>query len=933
MSQNNTCFDELIKEDLKVFREFDVSSFVRNAKFDLTNKVLMPINSLTLNKYIEILQSSINDLNNLQFDSKSIGARLQDIRNSIALDKLSGMIPDMKTQQISDIRPAYIKELTEKIGQIIDKIVKGEQSKKEIDTFTVEDIASKMKKMVVKVSDKSLYNFTAKNFYHIKRESLPVSKDTINTYALPFCDLYATYRKNVTVEATTLLTAIIDTKNTFDIYTNVLNKMLTDEQDTEKIQLLYYFVYNAMHAVLTTISFTTTMMVKKIQWFIENAHVCEDIVNKYDEFIETEYTTESVFERNMVSQDVHTTAVKLMDGKIDTFEVLSEDVMNYHKSMVSNQLNSDIIGDDMHSSFDYTVDDHDYDHTAYENACKAFIAITNSLEIVAANSDDVLLIFDDIIEKSGLGHSLLDQFKPEIEMTKDISQYTSVVDIAVPGSKNDIYFIMLKELKDFPANMEQFAKIVQDTKTILMSIKTRFEGNDIGSTFQNSAAAVELRTYMETMSTEFDTLVELFTENFLDRLRGIAENLEKLSVIQNDNRINNGEEIEATESFSESIMDTYIAEFEAATDEIFKSLVLEYNKEKEFAERGVHLILEAEQPAQENNNTQEGGDGKPKVVDNAEAKNSIGNNTSNVTGQHDPDKTSAKFGNILEVIKKFIDGIVESISSWIGKDIDKKWFEEVITVNGEQITRRAYLEARCNKGNGFNSVQVQCPEFERLMPHKNLTSNYEKLLSNAGRISLDSIKNEADARIKVYGTLGIKVTDATNKDQVGNELINWCKHGNVTAPENKTYSNSDVKNCVQEALAFCDYYFNQFGKDFKAVGSKVDSALSPLQSAVMKESAMDISIDNLVEMYMKEAEETVQNQNNQEQANTNNAEATNTDKLKWISIAVQIYARAVSISAKQRKNSYMSILKGLCNQPAAETAKEENKEEKPEEKK
>ena len=928
------CYDELIKGELELFRENDLSSFVRNANFNLTNKILMPINTITLEKYLTALQSTIGHLEAFSFNAPVVTARLNELKNTAVLDSIKCVVPEFSYKEVGELKPVYIRELIEMIGKVIDSILKDDNAyennkiRKIAEQFASTEVTAKVKRQVT-TTNKEYYNYTAKNIYSIKRGTVVVDESVINTQFLPFCDTYEKEYNKTMVQLNALKTAIMDVDASLKRYIDVLNNVLKDDTvNTRNVEVLYYYVYNAVNTLINVVSFSTTMAIKKADWLLENARTCMEIVDKYGEYVvarESAYVTESAFERNNVSTDPHIIAANMMNGKVDVYQSLSNDIIDYHKAMSTNELSADIINDDFHSSFDYKVDEYDYEHTVYDNACKVYIEITNSLEIIAANSDDVLLIFDDIIQKAGLGSSLLDKYKTEVSLAKEIPQYTSAVNVAIDGVNNDNYFIMLKEVKDFPGNMNQFSNIVKDTKTVLMNIKARFEGNDIGDTFKNSAAAVELRTYIDTLAEEYDTLVELFAANFLERLRAISVNLEKLAVIQDDKKILKGEEINyESESFAEALMDSYIALFEAETDDIFRQLVFEYQVEKEYAERGVRLVLEdGEQPATKPATEEPAKADKPTVKDNNEAKNTVGNNTQTVTGKHDPDKTSAKFGNIVEVIRKFITGMIESLSAWITKDADKKWFEQNITVNGETMTRRAYLEARCNKSNGFNSVQVACPEFERLYPHKNLVSNFDKIISSAGQINFDQIKTEVDARKKVYDSIGIKLSNYEDKDTIGSEIINFCKHGNVGAPENKTYANSDVKNCVMEGLTYCDYYYGSFAKEMTNVSGKIDNALAPLQGKVVTES---VCMDDFVEMYLREAEEAAANQT----ATTQNTEVKNDDKMKWISTAIQIFARAVTISAKQRKVAYMSILKGLCNQPSAEAPAEP--ENKPEEK-
>ena len=81
----------------------------------------------------------------------------------------------------------------------------------------------------------------------------------------------------------------------------------------------------------------------------------------------------------------------------------------------------------------------------------------------AKNSDDYLMVFDDLKNKSGFVVPLPERFKTEIDRIKEVSNYgLTNISIGSGGEKTDIYFKILSEIIDYPKNMERIAKTVCD---------------------------------------------------------------------------------------------------------------------------------------------------------------------------------------------------------------------------------------------------------------------------------------------------------------------------------------------------------------------------------------------------------------------------------------------------------------------------------------
>ena len=114
--------EDFVLDDLKVFREFDISHFISNAKTAISGKAEIVKLDSKFDYYTSTLERAINTFQNIVVDSEKVRKCLSEITD---IDSFKLMMNDINSVDVISIRPQYIGQYTTLVGEAIDKVLKG----------------------------------------------------------------------------------------------------------------------------------------------------------------------------------------------------------------------------------------------------------------------------------------------------------------------------------------------------------------------------------------------------------------------------------------------------------------------------------------------------------------------------------------------------------------------------------------------------------------------------------------------------------------------------------------------------------------------------------------------------------------------------------------------------------------------------------------
>ena len=510
---------------------------------------------------------------------------------------------------------------------------------------------------------------------------------------------------------------------------------------------------------------------------------------------------ESAFDRGIVSSDSKAVGEALLRGDIDAFQELSNDIYEYNSSLIAsspfhgtNHLN----GDKLFSSVDFETDQKDINDKAYKDTLEMIGVISQGLDVIAKNSDDYLLVFDDILEKSGFSMRLEDRFSGTLSSLDDIREYQSAVvfsDECRPDM--NIYFKILKEVREYPERMGEIADQISECKTKMNILSERFSKN-INQEFQNTVTIQELKNFFENLNEEFTNLVIKVGGKFMLRLKNMAIILEQMNKARSKDLDNNYMKLESEELRRMTYL-SLVEEAESTTDLIFESMLSAYLVEKKKQQTGIQYIIEAE------------------------------------------DDQSGKG-------KKLVDGIKNKINTWFDKVINKiQQISDGVNAKRDQNYFARHKNDLLNRN--YTNVATKTPiiEYEKLMPFANITSDIKSLVSktspaNLSPQRLQSITDQESAARILFGNR--PPIDVWKAEKISDAITKFYKSGNY--PENPVeLKNNDVKAMVEDAVNYCEPFYQSFLPQIRTNIERIKTNMETAMGNLVQESVIDSVFDSL----------------------------------------------------------------------------------------
>ena len=802
MLQNFEIEQDFILSDLQYMREFDMSNFVANANTSLgrftENATEMAVD-LKFNSYISYIDRSLNVLNQTKLvsDPKVLSMKFA----NIDFDSINyTMKPLDNTQYI--IRPKYLTQFVDNIGLTLQRLLKNgmvSDLDDELDHYVSSDIMVRVRRQMV--SSSLPVDANLKDLADLSSDTeITVSNKYYNREILPFLDRYVKNIKEIVyTDADAVKTTIAKAQESLSTYIEVIIEYQKRLGDDVKTQLkLNKVVYNTYRCCLEATAFLAFSMIRKINVFVENTISINMLCNK---IISDSPEMESAFDRGIVSSDSKAVGEALLRGDIDAFQELSNDIYEYNSSLIAsspfhgtNHLN----GDKLFSSVDFETDQKDINDKAYKDTLEMIGVISQGLDVIAKNSDDYLLVFDDILEKSGFSMRLEDRFSGTLSSLDDIREYQSAVAFSDECRPDmNIYFKILKEVREYPERMGEIADQISECKTKMNILSERFSKN-INQEFQNTVTIQELKNFFENLNEEFTNLVIKVGGKFMLRLKNMAIILEQMNKARSKDLDNNYMKLES-EDLRRMTYLSLVEEAESTTDLIFESMLSAYLVEKKKQQTGIQYIIEAE------------------------------------------DDQSGKG-------KKLVDGIKNKINTWFDKVINKiQQISDGVNAKRDQNYFAKHKNDLLNRN--YTNVTTKTPiiEYEKLMPFANITSDIKSLVSktspaNLSPQRLQSITDQESAARILFGNR--PPIDVWKAEKISDAITKFYKSGNY--PENPVeLKNNDVKAMVEDAVNYCEPFYQSFLPQIRTNIERIKTNMETAIGNLVQESVIDSVFDSL----------------------------------------------------------------------------------------
>lgn len=869
---------EYVMGDTQLFNEYDVSHFISNAKSAITNKVEAVNMNMKFDYYTSMLGKAIQSFSTIKLDKETIKDFLMKFESLSKLDNNNIMVRDITFYDIATFKPQYLTQFTSMVQIAIDRAMTGNITNEEIIRYISGEIPEKIQRQIVKTT--LPYGVTSKDLIKIdSTKYVKADTDFVKGKLIPFVIKYDQTKNEALAEANSVMNAIKEAEDTVKAMIISIEKIkATGNINQQNIQLLNQISYNAIRGMIEVISYVSYMMVRKLNTISNNIiasnQLYVDITNLYNDI-----TIESAFDTNIFPTDTKSLTEGLMNGRVDAFVSLAKKIYEFNTSLSDPE---NVESNPSNDSINQEVDQHDYDNTVYENIIKTFMEISVGLDVLSVEGDEYLLIYDDIIQKSGFGVILEERFQNEIADIKHVQ------DEAVNIVR------LLSELKTFDSNMNAVSSVIMETYKKLKYLQQRYENNTNGE-YRDFETVNELKNFLFSLEEQYTSFVEKVAQAFYDRIKNIGiaiseikEHNEQIEKIENQSITPSLDFTESFVDYNDFVFNCIVESYEDECKNYFNNLQRSYFAEKELALRGVDIIFEADDTSANtaSNNTTQPAQNSTKVT--------VQDNSQEVK-QSGSGSTSSVVSKVSEFIRKTVDRFLE----FIGKSSTKnaKWLSE----NKNELMNRSY-----------NNVTVNILPYKNIAPTQ-ILGDIAKLQTNIKTITPQTLQGVTNkdilyAKLFPFITGGIKEANGSLSEQ----FLKYYKvgTGNLQVVQ---VSNGELKTEITSVMIpFCEEYLSTFkdtlDKNLSDLGKAFDDTVAKFNTTTTTES---VSI-------FTEAD----TQNSNTQGNMK-------EKTTWMNEAVRYFCGSILNAVRDRNSDYLKVLSSLVPKTPAKPA--EPKEQKPEE--
>lgn len=881
---------EYLLGEAKLFREFDSSHFISNAKTAVTNKIQTVNLDMKFDYYTSMLEKAISSFNTINIDKTMVNEFISNVNKIKNLSNYNLTVCEVPSIVDGHFKPQYIQQYINIVGNIIEKTIKNEADSSELLPFISGDYKDKVIRQVIKTN----IPYCTDTRTLIKKSNcldVPVDNNYVNNKVIPFITKFDTIKSNTLIEANGLLEAIRETELTVKGMISVVNKYLESGNiDMATANNLKQVSYNSIRSIIEIVSFIAFLMVRQLNNIGTQIVSFEELYVDICNIISASGNVTEAFTDTVIATDSNSLADDLIKGNSDAYTTIANNIYEFHSGMPQAELISNL---------DF---DNSYDKSVYDEVNKAYIVISKGLDIIAASvSDNFLMVFDDIIEKSGFSVRLQDRFRNVINMTTDVSKYTSTVNISTPDNFDyNIYGSMIHEVKDFGANMDTIARNILDVKTKIDMLTKRFESN-VNGEFSDSEAVNELKIFMKDLNEQLEVLTNEIATGFMKRLKTIGETLTEVESLGKTPETTTDVTPVASDNcidYAEEAFKDELRLYDEETENVFKSLEMSYYAEKARVLRGVNVIFEADntQPNSGTNvtsNNVAATTNTSSQANNTQVSNSANNNNStkpivtdnsgNNANNQGSKSTTVNTSGMVQSINKWIEDKINQFIDLIAKQGDaknKKW----IALNKDNLLNRSY-----------NNVAIKILPYNN-MPTETIFADIKSVSNSIKSLNpqvLQSIKTQDDLYKKLFPSMG-----GLSGDNISDQIKNYYKTKTISQSEMVTIANGNLKTFVSDQMIpYCEKYYNDFGSN----SSSLRNALKELST----------SVENTLNAFNTSTKTESVNIFTEANDNNQNKEASLSEKANWITTAIKYYSGSILNALRERNKDYLNALNAL----------------------
>lgn len=892
--------DKYVFDESEFFNEYDSSSFIMISNSVLNKKIADFLVFIKDTESTTLLESAIRNLNTIDVESYAMAEFMTKILGSSKVDRAGLMMKDITKNGKINVKMQYLKEAVNDLKYNINDLLSGkidaDSAVVNIKTMTASSYKDKLKQRTVEIYNIPYIDDPKKFISNVSYISTPLTTQYLNSVIIPYVENFQKIKTAITTETNLIIREISNDISELSLTMKTLNSV--NIPDDKKSTILNY-CYNTVRTILEVIKYVTYCQMRKIHIIEENITAIQETYNKIMLLFASEMSlveAGAYDTRIITAADGNNLIEALFDGQIDAFVELSNSIIEYHKGYIFDKFGMD--KSDSDTIMAKIIADDSYDKKIYDDIVKSYIEIGNGLDILAKNSDDYLMVFDDLRNKSGFVIPLPERFKTEIYRIKDIHNYgLTNLSIGNGGEKTDTYFRILSEIIDYPKNMTRIAKTVCDMWQKFEYVDKLFTSGANGE-LEYSETMNELKILLESLKEQYKIITKSVSDNMYLRLKLLAEKADQcLDNVGSEDKTNIEELIPTPNRNFMGEAALGIIDIQNELTDLYMDIYMkEYYSEREYFEKGVRLVYEADGNTNTNTNNANKPDTHVVVNDNPEAKNSTSSTKLD----------SGKLKNILKTIsdwfKKMVNAFINMINRYKAKNTD--WLAK----HKDGLLNRSY-----------SNVQIDILPYDRGPTTQKIDQDITSFTTNLNTMTKDNI-----AKINTYEELRSKlitgVTFNANEDEKA-AITRYYKVGNNKL-ETAKYSNNEIKTYVsQHMIPYCEVfyttYYDSLNKKLKAVEKNMEDVIKTYTTEAFTELASDGSI------FYEEGE-----QNNQPSTNTtttttvttgttntnqnNNAGANIVQKTTWIQTCVRNYIGCILTAIRDRNNDYLKVLFALA---------------------
>ena len=899
MELKNLQYDYAIG-DADVFREFDNSNFISNAKAAVTGKVQSLNLKMKFNYYSGMLGKAISDFAAIDVDIDSISTFVKKFESIDKIDSLNITMKDIGFDDVGVFKPQYITQYVTMVQDVINRVINDDISEPEIMRFISAEFPIKVEKQVVKTS--LPYGVSSKDLVAENNSEVKVTGNYIRNNVLPFVANYQNTKNDILSEANSLMDTIQKAEEDVRAMINAIESIKTTQNlPFEKIQKLNQVSYNMIRGVISIISYVSFLMLRKMNNAGSKVIACERLYNDMINIYAVE-SAEGPSKLTVISTDIPSVKDAMLQGDADAFVDLSKKIYNYHSSLPNAKVieDSEIYTITEYEDLIADGEKHDkaYDMDVYLNIAKDLISVSTGLDIIGAEGDDFLMIFDDIMEKSGLNMPLSVRFKSDVEAISDVSGYTS------PEPDDQLFLRALSDMRAFSYNLSTIARIAGSVQKKIVLLEKRYGENAIKE-YTDLVTIKELTNFLTEFLSQYGDFIEDISRRFMSRLTAIGKILTEFETKKDfgEEPENDQAVISDNNDYLEMAYESILQDKEEYQNIYFRALESSYYAEKELALRGVQVVLEADN-AQQNQQP-----GKPNQATDVSVIDKSQPNAQSTSQQ----LNSTALSQLKADINAFITNMIKRFNDIFSKSnaSNAKW----MALNRDNLTGRSY-----------SNVALNILPYNAMSP-ENILSDIDKVRAVVRSMTPQNLQN-IDSKKTLYTKLfpnikSINVED--NSTSINDAIKNYYKVGEQQLKV-KPISNGTLKSFVTETMIpYFDKYYGVMNKNM-AQNTRLTQKVQPGEYVTKANSLLNElgkELDDKIKSYGG-TEVTVTESVSifteaDDVAGNKNTETNIKEKANWLREAIKIYSGSVLNAMRDRAQDYKNALSKLV--PTNATAK------------